>query len=269
MSSVAMNTSATGMSALNTQLEVIANNLANANTPGFKRFRTNLEDIAYVEKKQPGVESQIADATRPTGLFVGLGVEVSATQQNHLSGSALPTGNNLDLLIAGNGFLRVNIGDLGGNGIGYTRAGNLTIDQDGRLVMANSTGYALEPEIVIPMEAQNVNIDTTGKVTYALADQVDLIDAGMIETAIFQNPSGLKPIGENLFLETYASGSEDSGEPGTSGRGQLRSGHLEGSNVDPVIELVDLIRTQRSFEMNSQALKAADETLRTIVNMSR
>ena len=269
MSSVAMNTSATGMSALNTQLEVIANNLANANTPGFKRFRTNLEDIAYVEKKQPGVESQIADATRPTGLFVGLGVEVSATQQNHLSGSALPTGNNLDLLIAGNGFLRVNIGDLGGNGIGYTRAGNLTIDQDGRLVMANSSGYALEPEIVIPMEAQNVNIDTTGKVTYALADQVDLIEAGMIETAIFQNPSGLKPIGENLFLETYASGSEDSGEPGTSGRGQLRSGHLEGSNVDPVIELVDLIRTQRSFEMNSQALKAADETLRTIVNMSR
>ena len=269
MSSVAMNTSATGMSALNTQLEVIANNLANANTPGFKRFRTNLEDIAYVEKKQPGVESQIADATRPTGLFVGLGVEVSATQQNHLSGSALPTGNNLDLLIAGNGFLRVNIGDLGGNGIGYTRAGNLTIDQDGRLVMANSTGYALEPEIVIPMEAQNVNIDTTGKVTYALADQVDLIEAGMIETAIFQNPSGLKPIGENLFLETYASGSEDSGEPGTNGRGQLRSGHLEGSNVDPVIELVDLIRTQRSFEMNSQALKAADETLRTIVNMSR
>lgn len=269
MSSVAMNTSATGMSALNTQLEVIANNLANANTSGFKRFRTNLEDIAYIEKKQPGVESQIADATRPTGLFVGLGVEVSATQQNHLSGSALPTGNNLDLLIAGNGFLRVNIGDLGGNGIGYTRAGNLTIDQDGRLVMANSSGYALEPEIVIPMEAQNVNIDATGKVTYALADQVDLIEAGTIETAIFQNPSGLKPIGENLFLETYASGSEDVGEPGTNGRGQLRSGHLEGSNVDPVIELVDLIRTQRSFEMNSQALRAADETLRTVVNLSR
>ena len=269
MSSVAMNTSATGMSALNTQLEVIANNLANANTPGFKRFRTNLEDIAYIEKKQPGVESQLADATRPTGLFVGLGVEVSATQQNHLSGSALPTGNNLDVMITGNGFLRVNIGDLGGDGVGYTRAGNLTIDQDGRLVMANSTGYALEPEIVIPIEAQNVNIDTTGRVTYSLSDQNEIVEAGVIETAIFQNPSGLKPVGENLLLETYASGSEDTGEPGTDGRGQLRSGHLEGSNVDPVIELVDLIRTQRSFEMNSQALKAADETLRTVVNMSR
>ena len=136
-------------------------------------------------------------------------------------------------------------------------------------MMANSTGYALEPEIVIPIEAQNVNIDTTGRVTYSLSDQNEIVEAGVIETAIFQNPSGLKPVGENLLLETYASGSEDTGEPGTDGRGQLRSGHLEGSNVDPVIELVDLIRTQRSFEMNSQALKAADETLRTVVNMSR
>lgn len=269
MSNVALNTAATGMSSLNTQLDVIANNLANANTPGFKRFRTNLEDIAYIEKNQPGVESEIVDATRPTGLFVGLGVEVSATQQNFLLGSALPTGNNMDLMIAGDGFLRVNIGDLGGDGIGYTRAGNLTLDQDGRMVLANSTGYAIEPEIVIPLEAKNVNIGTTGRVTYTLTGQVNPVDAGMIETAIFQNPSGLKPIGENLLLETYASGSEDVGEPGTEGRGQLRPGHLEASNVDPVIELVHLIRTQRSFEMNSQALKASDETLRTIINLTR
>lgn len=269
MSTISMNTSATGMSALNTQLEVIANNLANANTTGFKRFRCNLEDLAYIEKRQPGVESQVIDATRPTGLFVGLGCEVSSTQQDHMSGSAIPTGNPLDVMITGNGFLRVSIGDLGANGTGYTRAGNLTLDQNGRLVMANSTGYAIEPEIVVPEEALNVNIESTGRVTYSLIDQTDLVEAGTIETATFQNPAGLKPIGENLFVETYASGTENVGQPGTDGRGQLRSGHLEGSNVDPVIELVDLIRTQRSFEMNSQALKAADETLRTAVNLAR
>ena len=269
MSTISMNASATGMSALNTQLEVIANNLANANTTGFKRFRCNLEDLAYIEKRQPGVESQVIDATRPTGLFVGLGCEVAATQQDHMSGSALPTGNPLDVMITGNGFLRVSIGDLGANGIGYTRAGNLTLNQDGRLVMANSTGYAIEPEIVIPQEALNVNIESTGRVTYSLVDDPDLVEAGTIETSTFQNPAGLKPIGENLFVETYASGTENIGQPGTDGRGQLRSGHLEGSNVDPVIELVDLIRTQRSFEMNSQALKAADETLRTAVNLAR
>ena len=269
MSSIALNTSATGMSALNTQLEVIANNLANANTTGFKRFRVNLEDLGYIEKKQPGVESQVVDATRPTGLFVGLGVEVSATQQNHLQGSVIPTGNQLDLAINGNGYFQVNIGDLGGDGMGYTRAGNLTMDQNGRLVMANSTGYALEPEIVIPQEATSVNIDSTGLVTYQLSNQVDTIQAGNIEIALFQNPSGLAPIGENLHLETYASGSSSVGQPGLDGRGQLLSGHLEGSNVDPVIELVDLIRTQRSFEMNSQAFKAADETLQTVVNITR
>ncbi|MCH2160702.1 MAG: flagellar basal-body rod protein FlgG [Phycisphaerales bacterium] len=269
MSSIALNSSATGLSALNTQLDVIANNLANASTPGFKRFRVNLEDLAYIEKNQPGVESQLVDATRPIGLFVGLGVEATGTQQHHTEGAPIPTGNNLDVMINGNGFFRVNIGELGGNGIGYTRAGQFTQDQDGRLVMANSMGYALEPEIVIPQDALTVNINNNGLVTYTLKDQPQPLEAGTIQISTFQNPSGLAPIGENLLLETYASGAENVGDPGTEGRGLFRSGHIEGSNVDPVIELVDLIRTQRSFEMNSQALKAADETLQTVVNMTR
>jgi flagellar basal-body rod protein FlgG len=269
MSSVALNSSATGMSALNTQLEVIANNLANANTPGFKRFRANLEDLAYIEKNQPGVESQQVDATRPVGLFVGLGVEVAGTQQNFTAGAPIPTGNNMDVMIDGAGYFRVKVGEQSGNGIGYTRAGSFTLDQNGRMVMANSTGYALEPEIVIPSEATNVNISNEGVVTYSLTDSTDLIEAGTIQIANFQNSAGLAPVGENLLLETYASGNENVGDPGIDGRGRFRSQHLEGSNVDPVIELVDLIRTQRSFEMNSQALKAADESLQTVVNMSR
>ena len=267
MSTLALNTSASGMSALNTQLDVIANNLANANTTAFKSSRTNFQDLYYIEKKQPGVESQIADATSPIGLFVGLGVEVAGTQLDFEQGPAIATNRPLDVMIQGDGFLQVDVGELG-DGIGYTRDGALAVDRDGNLVLANNTGYRIEPSIVIPTEATAVTIGNDGSVYYKDPNAVDMVLAGTLELALFQNNAGLETIGQNLYLETYASGTPETTGPGTDGTGTLQAGYLEGSNVNPVTELVNLIRTQRTFEMNSQALQAADETLRTVVNIA-
>ncbi|MHC4245696.1 MAG: flagellar basal-body rod protein FlgG [Planctomycetota bacterium] len=267
MSSLALNTSASGMSALNTQLDITANNLANANTTAFKSSRANFQDLYYIEKKQPGVENQIADSTSPIGLFVGLGVEVAGTQLDFEQGPAIATGRPLDVMIEGKGFLQIDVGDVG-EGIAYTRDGALLVDEEGSLVLANNTGYRVEGGIVIPPDSKAVTIGSDGSVYYQDPNQNEPVLAGQLELAYFQNNAGLETIGQNLYLETYASGPVQTGDPGTDGLGRITSGYLEGSNVDPVTQLVDLIRTQRTFEMNSQALQAADETLRTVVNIA-
>lgn len=270
MASIALNSSASGMSALNTRLDVIANNIANADTTAFKASRTNFQDLYYVEKKQPGLESPSTGFTNPIGLFVGLGVDVAGTQLDFNQGTAVQTGRQLDIMIQGDGFLQVDIGDRS-SGIGYTRAGALSLDQDGNLVMANDVGYRIEPNIVIPPQATNVSIATDGSVFYQDEAQPEPVLAGQLELAVFQNPAGLETVGDNLYLETFASGAAQVGNPEDTGigTGSIRSGFLEGSNVDAVTQLVDLIRTQRAFEMNSQTFDAADQTLQTIVNLGR
>lgn len=269
MAIIALYSAATGLSALNTDLDVIANNLANVNTEGFKASRVNFQDLLYQEKALPGVENANGDE-RPIGLYIGLGVRVSGTQVDFAQGAPLSTGRELDLLIDGIGFFQVQIeDDRGANGLGYTRAGNFAVNSDGELVLANDQGRRLQPTITIPADATKVTINADGRVFVLLPGDGEAAEIGQIEIAAFANPAGLKPIGENIYVESAASGPPVTGEPTTSSLGRLQSGFLEGSNVDATHELIDLIRTQRAFEMNSNVIRAADETLRTVSNINR
>jgi len=269
MAVIALHTSATGLSALSTQLDVIANNLANVNTQGFKSSRVNFQDLMYIQRKQAGVENVNGDI-RPIGLAVGLGVEVAGTQKNFSQGSIEPTGRDLDVAIEGRGFLQVSVDDeTAEDGIAYTRFGALARDRDGRLVLATDEGRALVPEIEIDPTATRIDIGSDGTVTQFLGGGGEGEQVGQIELALFVNPAGLEEIGENLFLPTFGSGEPIPVLPGEEGAGTLLQGALESSNVEPVEELVGLIKTQRAFELNSQAIRAADETLQQINNLAR
>jgi len=269
MAVIALSSSASGLSALSTDLDVIANNLANLNTTGFKQSRLNFQDLMYIEKKQPGVQNLNGDE-RPMGLYVGLGVEASGTQKNFMPGAAQSTGNPLDVMIQGRGFFQFKVEtDLAQNGIAYSRAGNFIKNSNGDLVLATDTGRIMEPQITIPPDATDVTIGQDGKVSVLISGQQDPQDIGQIELATFVNPAGLKEIGENLFVPTAASGEPITSNPGQSGAGFLSQGFLESSNVEPTKELVELIRTQRAFELNGQVLRAADETLRQINALRR
>jgi flagellar basal-body rod protein FlgG len=271
MAIVALHSASTGLSALSTSLDVIANNLANANTDGFKASRANFQDLLYIEKAQPGVENANGDQ-RPIGLYVGLGTMISGTQIDFRAGPAQNTDRPLDLLIDGEGFFQVEVeDDLSGDGIAYTRAGNFTLNSDRELVLASDQGRRLIPTIQIPegVPGNLVNIGADGRVSVLEPGQTAPTEVGTIELATFANPTGLRNIGENLYAPSAASGEPAVGEPRTDGRGGLQQGFLEGSNVDPVVELVNLIRTQRAFELNSQSIQAADEALQTIGNLRR
>lgn len=274
MAIVSLHSAATGLSALNTQLDVIANNLANVNTQGFKGSRVNFQDMLYQEKALPGTENANGDQ-RPTGIYVGLGVKVSGTQLDFKQGSLLRTDNPLDLAIedaAGDSrsFFRVRVEpDRAPNGIAYTRAGNFTRNSEGDIVLANDTGRRLDPPITIPIDALSFSVNTDGEVFYTTSGSATPQSAGRISLSGFLNPAGLKQVGENLFVETEASGPPVDGNPGESGLGIIRGGVLEASNVDPTRELVELIRTQRAFEMNSNVIRAADDTLRAVAQLRR
>lgn len=265
MAILAMQSAASGLSALNTRLDVISNNLANVNTTGFKGSRANFQDLLYIERAQPGVETGL-DASKPIGLFVGLGVKVSGTQLDFTQGPTITTGRPLDVRIAGNGFFQVEIEN---GALAYTRAGNFVLNSDGEIVLATDPGRRLDPAIQIPDNAGDVNITAEGRVFVTVEGEAEPQEVGQIELATFINPAGLKPIGENLFIETEGSGPPTVGDPGEENRGTLISGMLEGSNVDPTRELIELIRTQRAFEMNSQSIRAADETLRSVAQLRR
>lgn len=263
----ALQSAASGLSALNQALDVVANNLANVNTPGFKSSRVNFQDLLYVEKAQPGSLNQ-NDDMRPIGNYVGLGVRVSGTQLDFTQGAQQATGRPLDVAISGQGFFKVGVEtSLGPSGFAYTRAGNFTLNADGELVMANDQGRRVQPVIQIPEGASSITIGADGKVIVSVTSQSDPVELGPIEVATFPNPAGLKQVGENLFVDTPASGTPTTGAPGAEGRGSLQSNFLEASNVDPTKELIELIRTQRAFEMNSQSIKAADETLRSVAQL--
>lgn len=249
-------------------MDVIANNLANTTTDGFKASRANFQDLLYAELAQPGTENNNGDI-RPTGLYVGLGTKISGTQVSFAEGPAQNTGRELDLLIEGNGFFQVEVPDDVGEGVAFTRAGNFVLNADGEIVLATDQGRRLIPNIQVDPLATAVSIGVDGVVSQLIPGSTEPQIIETIQLATFVNPAGLKQIGENLYLPTAASGDAGVGDPLEDGRGGIRQGFLEGSNVDPVTELVNLIKTQRAFELNSQSIQAADEALQTIGRLRR
>lgn len=269
MAILALHSAATGLSALNTSLDVISNNLANINTPGFKSSRANFQDLLYVERSQPGVENANGDQA-PTGLYVGLGTRVTSTQNNFAPGPPIQTNRPTDVTIDGLGFFRVKVEDRIGGGFAYTRAGGFAINSDGELVLASNTGRRLDPPIIIPSDAvPPIDIRDDGEVYINQPGQTEPQLIGRFQIAAFINPEGLRPLGDNLFAESPASGPPILGNPAEDQRGRLIQNTLEGSNVDPTRELIELIKTQRAFEMNSNTIRAADETLRDVSNLRR
>jgi len=263
-----MYTAATGLKAMDFKLEVIANNLANIDTVAYKRSRANFEDILSLQLETPGQRNGL-DEFKSLGKQVGIGVQLSSTQSDFQQGGVNQTENNLDLLIEGDGFFQVQAYIDGQEQTVFTRAGNFTLNANGDLVLGNIPGARLEPTINLPQDANDVSIAQTGLVSYRAAGATEQTDAGQIELARFINPAGLKQLGANLYQQTDASGPPLNSNPGTDGAGIILQGNLELSNVDPARELIELIRTQRAFELNSQAIQTADENLQTINQLKR
>ncbi len=266
MSVQTLYTAATGMEALETKLEVIANNMANINTTGFKKDRANFEDLIYRIDRLPGSTDADGNLTS-TGIEVGLGTRVTSTQTNHTQGAMQTTGNPLDFAIQGRGFFKVT--DPGGDFL-YTRAGNFGINATGQLVLGSAhTGWLVDPAVTIPPEAVDVVVTADGQVQYRTTDTPTLQTAGQLNLATFINPDGLLKMGDNLYKETDASGTATEGIPGDPGIGTIAQGALESSNVEPVQELIDLITTQRAFELNSQVVQAGDQIMQIAANLRR
>lgn len=267
MSIQALYTAATGMESLQQKLDVIANNLANVNTTAFKQDRANFEDLFYRNEVLPGQKDANGNPT-PTGIAFGTGARVESTQSDFRQGSFQQTGNQYDVAIVGNGFFQVL--DPLTNSTVYTRAGNFSVNADGKLVVGSATvGRLLEPNITIPSDTTQVSISTQGIVSVQQANNPQMQQIGTIELARFINPQGLLKLGDNLYQETDASGPATKSQPGTTGMGTLQQNFLEASNVQPVQQLIDLITTQRSFELNSQAINAGDQILQEIANLRR
>ncbi|NLX19581.1 MAG: flagellar basal-body rod protein FlgG [Desulfobulbus sp.] len=254
-------TATTGMSAQNLNMDVIANNLANVNTSGFKKSRADFQDLLYQIVKVPGSPTS-ADTTSPTGIQVGLGVKPAAVTKIFTTGDIVQTGNPLDIAIEGTGFFQVSMPD---GTTAYTRAGTLKLDGDGRIT--TSDGYPIEPEIIIPEDALEITISADGTVSAILGGDTTSTELGNMDLADFVNDAGLIAIGKNLFRDTEASGPALIGTPGENGIGTLLQGYIENSNVNLVEELTQMITAQRSFEINSKVITTSDEMMRTVTNM--
>jgi flagellar basal-body rod protein FlgG len=256
MSNSALHVARTGLDAQNQRMRVIANNLANVNTTGFKRDRATFETLAYQNITSPGAPSSETNKYA-VGLSLGSGVQMTGTARIDTQGSFTTTSNALDLAIEGNGYFQVLMPD---GRTGYTRAGDFSLSADGKLV--TGTGMPVQPEIQIPDGAQSISIGADGTVSATVSGTST--ELGKIEIARFVNAAGLENIGDNLLVETAASGTPQVGAPGVEGRGALRSGALEASNVNVVEELVDMIETQRAYEVNSKMISATDEMLKYV-----
>ncbi|QKV19644.1 flagellar basal-body rod protein FlgG [Oricola thermophila] len=250
----ALSIAATGMTAQQTNLEVIANNIANVNTTGFKRARAEFSDLLYQTERLAGAPNIGNQAVVPEGANIGLGVRTAAVRNLHVQGALTQTGNSFDLALTGRGWFQIE-GPAGE--IVYTRAGAFNTNGIGELVTVD--GYRVSPEIVVPEDAVEVIVNSSGQVFARLDDQIDLQELGQLSIAIFANDAGLKPLGSNLFAQTEASGEAIVGVPGDPGYATIEQGYLEASNVDPVKEITELISAQRGYEMNSKVIQAADE----------
>ena len=250
----------TGLEAQQARLAVISQNLANVNTTGYKRGRAIFEDLLYQNVVQPGGLTSQQTQT-PTGLNLGTGVRLVATDKQFSQGNLVTTTNPLDLAIEGKGFFEINLPD-GTNA--FTRDGTFQVNQNGEVV--TSQGYKLSPSVTIPTGAQSVTVGVDGVVSAVLAGQSAPVQVGSIQLTDFVNPAGLQARGGNLFLETVSSGPPQAGTPGLNGLGKLTQGTLETSNVNVVEELVSMIETQRAYEMNSRAIETSDQMLQHLTN---
>ncbi|ALI54045.1 flagellar basal-body rod protein FlgG [Celeribacter marinus] len=260
MSSSAMHVAKTGLNAQQTKMQVIANNLANVNTTGFKRDRANFESLLYQTIRSGG--AQTADGNMLTSSStVGTGVNMVNTQKLYSQGSLISTDNSLDLAIDGSGFFQVLMPD---GRMGYTRNGTFSRNGDGTLT--TSSGYVLQPEIGIPDNVSEINVSADGIVSVKLAGETQPQEVGQLTLANFANPRGLQPVGETFAVETPASGAPIEGAPLNGGFGKLVQGYLEGSNVNVVQQLVDMIETQRAYEVSSKSISSVDEMMRYLSN---
>ncbi len=248
--------SKTGLDAQNKDIAVISNNLANASTVGFKKSRAVFEDLLYQTINQPGGRSA-QDTEMPSGLMLGAGTKVVATQKIHTQGDMLNTDNSLDLMIQGEGFFEIALPD---GSAAYSRNGQFTMDEEGNLVTPGA-GYLLEPQITIPQDAIQITISQDGEVSVQLQGEAEGSVIGQINLINFVNPTGLQPVGQNLYIETAVSGDPQEGIPGLDGFGMIVQGALETSNVNTTEELVNLIESQRVYEMNSKVISAVDQML--------
>jgi flagellar basal-body rod protein FlgG len=256
MPTSALHVARTGLEAQDTRMQVIANNLANIGTTGFKRDRANFETLAYQDARVAGQRST-GETAFAVGLNLGTGVAVQGTSRIETQGTLNTTDNALDLALQGDGYFQV---ELPGGQTGYSRAGNFTLSPDGQLVTAQ--GYAVQPAIQVPQGAQSITVGPDGTVSAVLAGDAAPAELGQLTLARFANPAGLQAIGDNFLVETAASGAADVGVAGENGRASIRQGMLEASNVNVVEELVEMIEAQRAYEINSKMVSAVDEMLR-------
>ena len=248
----------TGLEAQQTSLDVIANNLANVSTNGFKRSRAVFEDLLYQTFREAGVQSS-QQTQVPTGLQIGTGVRPVTNARIHTQGNLQQTGNSLDMAINGQGFFQVLLPD---GTTGYTRDGSFHVDSEGQVVNAN--GFALQPALTIPPNSIQINIGQDGTVTVLQSGQVAPTQIGQVQLANFVNPAGLHSMGQNLYLETSASGTPSTNAPGSNGIGVLNQGYVETSNVNVVEEMVNMIQAQRAYELNSKAITVSDQMLQRL-----
>ncbi|NMM76304.1 flagellar basal-body rod protein FlgG [Acidovorax sp. SRB_14] len=255
--------SKTGVQAQDAKLQAIANNLANVNTVGFKRDRVVFEDLFYSVEQQPGAQLD-NNRTSVSGVQLGNGTRMVGTQKLFTTGNMQTTNQALDVAITGNGFLQV---EMASGESAYTRAGQLSVNSEGRLV--NAQGLPLRPEITVPANATAISIGENGVVSATVPGTTTPTELGQITLSHFINPTGLLALGDNLYKQTTASGAPTEGNPGEDGRGKLKQGTLEGSNVQVVEEMVDMIAAQRTYEMNTKVLSAADGMLQNLVQAVR
>ena len=260
MSSSAMHVAATGLSAQQLRMQTISNNLANASTTGFKRDRPNFESLLYQVSRTGGDRTGV-DSMLSAGLAIGTGVRTVNTEKLYSQGAMITTENSLDLAIDGQGFFQVLLPD---GTMGYTRAGNFSRSVDGALTTAS--GYVVQPEITIPDDAMQISIAADGTVSVSIPGDAEMQEVGALTLANFANPRGLLPVGENFLVETPASGAPVVAAPLDQGFGKLVQGSLEGSNVNVVQQLVDMIETQRAYEVSSKSITAVDEMMRFVSN---
>lgn len=254
----ALNTAASGMAAQQTSVDVIAHNLANVNTTGFRKNRAEFEDLIYQTIRSPGGTTGEGQKL-PTGIQIGQGVRVVSTTQMHMQGSLLQTANAMDIAIEGAGFFKI---IRPGGEEAYTRAGNFKVDPEGKIVTVD--GYELDPSITLPTNATSVTISPNGTVSVTTPGSTATQDVGQITLSNFVNPAGLLALGRTMFSPTDASGEAIDATPGTEGVGTLSQGFLEASNVEVVNEMIDLIASQRAYEVNQRVITAADEMLRRV-----
>ncbi len=253
--------SKTGLDAQQTQMDVTANNLANVSTHGFKRSRAVFEDLLYQTLRQPGAQSS-GQTQLPSGLQLGTGVRPVATERIFTQGNLQQSGNPMDVAIQGNGFFQVQMPD---GSSAYTRDGSFQVNAQGQLV--TSSGFAVQPAITIPPNALAVSVSRDGIVNVQRAGQTAMTQVGQIQLVGFMNPAGLQSMGENLYIESAASGTPSANTPGTNGIGLLNQGYVETSNVNVVEELVGMIQTQRAYEINSKAIQTSDQMLQKLAQL--